>query len=379
MDYSAWLSTSLDLKVGSNLTINGSTSTLRLFDDSPVGILKKELQSITATTSSDHAQVSSSSITIKDEFPKVAAAEASALLAEELSRVSAENKKLTEMLVVVCEKYNSLRTQMVDFMGKKNDQNNNNNENNCVEINHSTASSGSKKRKSADSTTNNSSSDEEHDSCAKKSKGEPISGVTKISKAYVKTEAADTSLIVKDGYQWRKYGQKVTRDNPSPRAYFKCSFAPSCPVKKKVQRSLEDQSILVATYEGEHNHPPLSQPQDMSAASTPATGANRRVVSNNTLNSSSSSSGQGTIILDLTKPRSVLVPHPTTIVDTSSKVPTTSNQQQRINNSSPEFQKFLVEQMASSLTKDPTFTAALAAAISGRFMQPQQHNSKDKW
>ncbi|KAH1246700.1 putative WRKY transcription factor 40 [Glycine max] len=77
----------------------------------------------------------------------------------------------------------------------------------------------------------------------------------KPSQIFFKTHPKDNSLMVKDGYQWKKYGQKkVTKDNPSPRAYFECSLAPSCSNLKKVQRSIQDKSILVATYEGKHNH-----------------------------------------------------------------------------------------------------------------------------
>ncbi|TKY74796.1 WRKY transcription factor 40 [Spatholobus suberectus] len=82
-----------------------------------------------------------------------------------------------------------------------------------------------------------------------------LSLAQKPSQIFFRTHPEDNSLMVRDGYRWKKYGQKkVTKDNPSPRAYFKCSLAPSCPVKKRVQRSIQDRTILVATYEGKHNH-----------------------------------------------------------------------------------------------------------------------------
>lgn len=304
MDCSSWINTSLDLNINLH----------RVHEEVP----KKEVEN------------NFFSLGVKKSCVKE---ESSGDIVEELKRVSAENKKLTEMLTEMCENYNALRSNLMEYMKKNPDK----------EL------SSSKKRKSESSNNNsipmvvngNSESSSTDEESCKKPKEEIK---TKVSRVYVRTEASDTSLIVKDGYQWRKYGQKVTRDNPSPRAYFKCSFAPSCPVKKKVQRSVDDQSVLVATYEGEHNHPHPSQMEV-------TTGSNRCMTLGSVPCSASIGTSAPTVTLDWTKSKSSN--------ESKNTIPKID---------SPEVPHVLVEQMATSLTKDPNFRAALVAAISGKML-----------
>ncbi|XP_027344667.1 probable WRKY transcription factor 40 isoform X2 [Abrus precatorius] len=293
MDCSSWINTSLDLNINPH----------KVHEEIPE--VESKLFSLGMTKFSEEEESTSD-------------------LEEELKRVTAENKKLAEMLSVVCENYNTLRSHLMDYMRRNPEKE---------------QSPSSKKRKSESSNNNSNlmginngnseSSSTDEESC-KKPREETIKA--KISRVYVRTEASDTSLIVKDGYQWRKYGQKVTRDNPCPRAYFKCSFAPSCHVKKKVQRSVDDQSVLVATYEGEHNHPQPSQ-MEATSGSVPCAG-------------SLSTSAPTVVTLDLTKSKC-------------------SNDSK---STKPKVPQNLVEQMANSLTTDPNFRAALVAAISGRLL-----------
>ncbi|XP_043704210.1 probable WRKY transcription factor 3 [Telopea speciosissima] len=57
-----------------------------------------------------------------------------------------------------------------------------------------------------------------------------------------------------DGYNWRKYGQKQVKGSEYPRSYYKCTHL-NCPVKKKVERSLDGQ-VTEIIYKGQHNHQP---------------------------------------------------------------------------------------------------------------------------
>lgn len=112
-----------------------------------------------------------------------------------------------------------------------------------------------------------------------------------------------------------------------------------------MQRSVEDPSLLVATYEGEHIHIQPS-PAELSFGS-----------------SSQCANQLGSVRL-ISSMRSS---RPIATLDLIQTGLSESHKKSCIQGvERPAFQQLLLQQMASSLTSDPKFTTALATAISAR-------------
>ncbi|CAL0326813.1 unnamed protein product [Lupinus luteus] len=69
----------------------------------------------------------------------------------------------------------------------------------------------------------------------------------------ITVQTSTDSVVLGDGFRWRKYGQKVVKGSPYARSYYRCTNI-NCNVRKHVERAIDDPRAFVTTYEGKHNH-----------------------------------------------------------------------------------------------------------------------------
>ncbi|XP_027342955.1 WRKY DNA-binding transcription factor 70-like [Abrus precatorius] len=84
-------------------------------------------------------------------------------------------------------------------------------------------------------------------------------------KSTAPTWAKNSSVLIEDGYAWRKYGQKMTMNAKYLRSYYRCThkYDQGCPAIKQVQRIQEDPPLYRTTYYGYHNCKSAFSPEMM--------------------------------------------------------------------------------------------------------------------